>query len=845
VKKVKIKYTISLLVVIVIAAIGIILYGKYNEYETNGRNLYFNGSHENLINLINPLEKPLKDSLSNKELLKARDRIYHLDYNQGLTLLQKFNHSAPKSILSQLNKLLQIEVYLLKKSNYKKTSQLLEDLNYLKWDNDNLTTQILFLKKIELYARSELNYNRNYKSLAIIHYGLYLAEQSNYSEEIEYMKAVLLSQKAVITITEKELSYISEDLITQSNSLLDKNGLNLSQKNNVNKSLYYILNRELEKPESILNLVLKEKTNNTPFIQVYALLNLGHYYSIKGHLKKSTSCFIEALNKIVLLDCDRINLSLDNYVASNQILLKNEIKYREWISKFKKFEACDEEFVDWKNFYLNNLNFTYHMMMYEDTKNTTHIDSLIQYYKYYANSAEKIFKDENEFHLGDLHSLITSQILSLFIENKSINLNNYRNYIIGLFSETKNRELKRKRHSKGQGFTTTKSLKNIESEIQDCLRQIDDFKQLDGYEDEIYSRLFKLYEKRDFSKLEITMENHKNSKKGLEISEINRTEYLESFLYGDYYYFYCLGKNDFKVYKSAKSKVDSLSIQYLDSIKAISSNYDLIGKELINEIIPSQPKEIDNLVIIPDGLLSKIPYTLLFQDFNFNIVNHFDVYEYYSTTSDTLSSSKSVIFSYSSKETINNNNEKDLIELSHGLEECKSIHNKLKKSKLYTGDKCSITNLKQELNSDLMHIVTHGFSENNERQNCYIILKENHQNKNFYSTEIIDFDKVPKFVCLSACKTGQGHHIGSEGVFSFSRAFLAEGSQAVLETLWDIDDEASLVFMKNFYQNWKNNMSISQALDETNTYMRDSTSFNHPYYWSGFVLKGNSELYLN
>ena len=56
-----------------------------------------------------------------------------------------------------------------------------------------------------------------------------------------------------------------------------------------------------------------------------------------------------------------------------------------------------------------------------------------------------------------------------------------------------------------------------------------------------------------------------------------------------------------------------------------------------------------------------------------------------------------------------------------------------------------------------------------------------------------------KLVVLSCCHSGRGE-VKSEGVVGIARAFLCAGARSVLVTLWAVDDEATMEFMKCFYQ---------------------------------------------
>ena len=56
-----------------------------------------------------------------------------------------------------------------------------------------------------------------------------------------------------------------------------------------------------------------------------------------------------------------------------------------------------------------------------------------------------------------------------------------------------------------------------------------------------------------------------------------------------------------------------------------------------------------------------------------------------------------------------------------------------------------------------------------------------------------------KLVVLSCCHSGRGK-IKAEGVVGIARAFLGAGVRSVIASLWAIDDDATLVFMRHFYE---------------------------------------------
>ena len=141
----------------------------------------------------------------------------------------------------------------------------------------------------------------------------------------------------------------------------------------------------------------------------------------------------------------------------------------------------------------------------------------------------------------------------------------------------------------------------------------------------------------------------------------------------------------------------------------------------------------------------------------------------------------------------------------------------------------------------LVHIAAHGKMETGE-----IALAPNttrssvNPAKEDYLLTIKDVLKAQiraRLVVLSCCHSARGE-VKSEGVVGIARAFLGAGARSVLVSLWAIEDEATMEFMKLFYQQLVNGRSASEALNKAMKSMRESDRFSAVKHWAPFVLIG-------
>lgn len=150
--------------------------------------------------------------------------------------------------------------------------------------------------------------------------------------------------------------------------------------------------------------------------------------------------------------------------------------------------------------------------------------------------------------------------------------------------------------------------------------------------------------------------------------------------------------------------------------------------------------------------------------------------------------------------------------------------------------------LKRLKSVTLVHIAAQGSDENGEillTPNPSRLSQEPEMHDYLLTmTDVIAIQLRARLVVLSSCHSAQGK-IKSEGVVGIARAFLAAGARCVLVSLWENSDEATLKFMKSFYEHLMRGERASVALNQARIYLKESTTFCDVEHWAAFQLIGD------
>lgn len=96
-----------------------------------------------------------------------------------------------------------------------------------------------------------------------------------------------------------------------------------------------------------------------------------------------------------------------------------------------------------------------------------------------------------------------------------------------------------------------------------------------------------------------------------------------------------------------------------------------------------------------------------------------------------------------------------------------------------------------------------------------------------------------RLVVLAGCASAGTFDDGLSAERGLATAFIASGAQAVVGTLWPVEDAASVEFVRRFYAAMDEGRDAASALARAQLGMKATARWNAPAAWAGFVLLGD------
>ena len=144
-------------------------------------------------------------------------------------------------------------------------------------------------------------------------------------------------------------------------------------------------------------------------------------------------------------------------------------------------------------------------------------------------------------------------------------------------------------------------------------------------------------------------------------------------------------------------------------------------------------------------------------------------------------------------------------------------------------------------NYSYLHFATHGIVDEKSPELSRIYLQSNStEDGNLFAGEIYNLELNANLVTLSACQTGLGKISKGEGVIGLSRALVYAGARNIIVSFWSVADESTAKLMTDFYKEMLENKdrNLSQNLRTAKLNLLKSGKFESPFYWAPFILIG-------
>ncbi len=294
------------------------------------------------------------------------------------------------------------------------------------------------------------------------------------------------------------------------------------------------------------------------------------------------------------------------------------------------------------------------------------------------------------------------------------------------------------------------------------------------------------------------------------------------------------------------------------------NNAHFAGKNLIGNLLRKTDRNVENLIIIPDGLLAQLPFEALLRHYPDSGYTDYSSLPYLITETTIQyvysvnlmltdrkykreSSKKLIAFSYSDIDALSENGIRSTDnELPRSAVELNTIKKVMKGDNLFLyAEEATEYQFKTKAPEySVLHLAVHGEADTTSAHNSKLIFKHHNdslEDGTLFIHELYDIDlSGTHLAVLSACETGIGKEFSGEGVFSIARGFAYAGCPSIVMSLWKVSDEYTSELMYDFYAGLRKGKSTKEALREAKLkfLMQHNEYQAHPANWASFVMLG-------
>ncbi|WP_299245916.1 CHAT domain-containing tetratricopeptide repeat protein [uncultured Aquimarina sp.] len=319
-------------------------------------------------------------------------------------------------------------------------------------------------------------------------------------------------------------------------------------------------------------------------------------------------------------------------------------------------------------------------------------------------------------------------------------------------------------------------------------------------------------------------------------------------------------KNFYKIHlgNDGREKITSFySLLSKLNIKELPDIYG-IGNSIYEQILkkPLETIESKELIIIPDDILNYLPFEALSTSKSAGdyLIREYQISYTNSVTllreqQNKLKLEQNKLLAYApSFENSNENvsqNRLNFGPLLYNTDEVTQI-TEFFDGKAITGKEASLASFSKNSHAyNMLHFATHAATNDEYPDYSYLAFAKDDSSENglLYVKDLYGYSINADLVALSGCQTGLGKLQKGEGMLSLARGFSYAGAKSLVTTLWKVNDQTTSELIQEFYKNLDASLPKDKALREAKlTYLEtvDDELLTHPYYWSGFMISGDT-----
>ncbi len=270
-----------------------------------------------------------------------------------------------------------------------------------------------------------------------------------------------------------------------------------------------------------------------------------------------------------------------------------------------------------------------------------------------------------------------------------------------------------------------------------------------------------------------------------------------------------------------------------------------------------------NLTIIPDGILSYLPFAALLTEraedtapypylLKEKCINQqFSLAIWHDNLKRKYADGKGVLViapTQSKRLSISaldgNGNPIGLSSLNYNTEEVAHLSEHFQ-TKVLAGAAASRDRVEQLIGEyQVIHFAGHGYADVDNPYASFLafdIEQNRNQRAALLSLEELErLDLRANLMVLSACQTADGSLAKGEGVISLSRAATLAGAKSVVSNLWPMNQQTKVSLFHGFYDELAKGLPKDKALRQAQLdYISRDDERSHPYHWAGVVNIGD------